>query len=35
VAAFLKDVERFEGKNVVLVLSGSKISLDILRRILE
>lgn len=34
VAAFLKDMERFEGKNVVLVLSGSKISLDSLKQVL-
>lgn len=34
VAAFLKDTKRFEGKNVVLVLSGSKISLDTLKRVL-
>ncbi len=34
VASFLKEIERFEGKNVVLVLSGSKISLASLRQVL-
>jgi threonine dehydratase len=34
VAAFLKNIERFEGKSVVLVLSGCKISLDSLRQVL-
>ncbi len=34
VAAFLKQPDRFQGKNVVLILSGSKISLDTLRHIL-
>ena len=34
VASYLKDVERFEGKNVVLILSGSKISLDSLKQVL-
>jgi threonine dehydratase len=35
VAAFIKQIARFEGKNVVLVLSGSKISLEILKKILS
>lgn len=34
VASFLKEIERFKGKNVVLVLSGSKISLASLRQVL-
>jgi len=34
VAAFIKQKNRFEGKNVVLILSGSKISLNTLRHIL-
>jgi threonine dehydratase len=34
VAAFIKQKTRFQGKNVVLILSGSKISLDTLRQIL-
>jgi threonine dehydratase len=34
VAAFIKQKKRFEGKNVVLILSGSKISLDTLKHIL-
>jgi threonine dehydratase len=34
VAAFIKQIDRFKGKNVVLILSGSKISLDTLRQIL-
>jgi len=34
VAAFIKQKDRFSGKNVVLILSGSKISLDTLRQIL-
>ena len=34
VAAFIKQIDRFKGKNVVLILSGSKISLDTLRHIL-
>lgn len=34
VAAFLKDKKRFEGKTVVLILSGSKISLETLKKIL-
>jgi len=33
VASFIKTRERFENKNVVLILSGSKISLDKLREI--
>jgi threonine dehydratase len=33
-AAFIKQIDRFEGKNVVLILSGSKISLETLRHIL-
>jgi threonine dehydratase len=32
VASFIRAQERFEGKQVVLVLSGCKISLDTLRR---
>ncbi|UCE42856.1 MAG: threonine/serine dehydratase [Candidatus Aminicenantes bacterium] len=34
VAAFIKQIDRFKGKNVVLILSGSKISLDTLKEIL-
>lgn len=34
VAAFLKHKERFQGKNVVLILSGAKISLNTLKGIL-
>ena len=34
VAALLRDVERFAGKKVVLVLSGARISLDVLRELL-
>jgi threonine dehydratase len=34
VASFLKTKERFENKNVVLILSGSKMSLDKLKEIL-
>jgi len=34
VAAFIKQKNRFQGKNVVLILSGSKISLDTLKEIL-
>jgi len=34
VASFIKARERFENKNVVLVLSGCKISLDTLRQVL-
>jgi threonine dehydratase len=34
VAAFIKQKNRFEGKNVVLILSGSKISPDTLKHIL-
>ena len=34
VAAFLKRMSRFRGKNVVLILSGSKISLETLKDIL-
>jgi threonine dehydratase len=34
VAAFIKQIDRFKGKNVVLMLSGSKISVDTLRQIL-
>lgn len=34
VAAFIHQIHRFKGKNVVLVLSGSKISLETLRKIL-
>jgi threonine dehydratase len=34
VAAFVKQIDRFKGKNVALILSGSKISLDTLRQIL-
>lgn len=34
VAAFIKHADRFEGKNVVLILSGSKINLETLKKIL-
>lgn len=34
VAAFIKQKKRFQGKNVVLILSGSKISIDTLKEIL-
>ena len=34
VAAFIKQKNRFQGKNVVLILSGSKISLESLKKIL-
>jgi threonine dehydratase len=34
VAAFIKQKDRFQGKNIVLVLSGSKISLETLKQIL-
>ncbi len=34
VAAFIQQINRFQGKNVVLVLSGSKISLETLKKIL-
>ena len=34
VAAFLKDKERFQNKTVVLVITGNKISLETLRKIL-
>jgi len=33
VAAFIKQKKRFQGKNVVLILSGSKISLETLKKI--
>jgi threonine dehydratase len=35
VASFLKTKKRFKGKNVVLIISGSKISLDTLREVLS
>ncbi len=35
VAAYLKEPTRFKGKNVVLILSGCRISLDRLRKILK
>jgi threonine dehydratase len=35
VASFIKARERFEGKEVVLVLSGCKIGLDTLRQVLD
>lgn len=35
VAAYLKEAPRFKGKNVVLILSGCRISLDRLRKILK
>ncbi len=34
VAAFIQQLDRFQGRNVVLVLSGSKISLETLKKIL-
>jgi len=34
VAAFIQQKDRFQGKNVVLVLSGSKISLETLKKVL-
>jgi len=34
VAAFIQQINRFHGKNVVLVLSGSKISLETLKKVL-
>jgi threonine dehydratase len=34
VAAFIKQKKRFQGKNIVLILSGSKISIDTLKEIL-
>lgn len=34
VASFVKAIERFENKNVVLIISGAKISLDQLKEIL-
>jgi threonine dehydratase len=34
VASFIKEIERFQNKNVVLILSGLRISLDKLREIL-
>lgn len=34
VAAYIKEMDRFKGKNVVLILSGSKISLESLKQIL-
>jgi threonine dehydratase len=34
VAAFIRQINRFQGKNVVLVLSGSKISLETLKKVL-
>jgi len=34
VAAFLKDKRRFQGKTVVLILSGNKISMETLKKIL-
>jgi len=35
VASFIKEIERFQNKNVVLILSGLRISLDKLREILS
>ena len=35
VAAFLQQEKRWKGKNVVLVLSGSKLSLNALREVLK
>ncbi|MQY56751.1 pyridoxal-phosphate dependent enzyme, partial [bacterium] len=35
VASFMKAKESFKGKNVVLVISGAKISMDILKEILS
>ena len=34
VASFLKTADRYEGKTVVLILSGAKISLETLRQVL-
>jgi threonine dehydratase len=34
VAAFIRQINRFQGKNIVLVLSGSKISLETLKKVL-
>jgi threonine dehydratase len=34
IAAFMKDQKRFAGKNVVLIISGKKISLELLKEIL-
>ena len=34
VSSFLKNKSKFEGKNVVLVISGAKISLEKLKEIL-
>lgn len=34
VAAYLKELERFRGRNIVLVISGCRISLDTLRKVL-
>ncbi|WP_203226263.1 hypothetical protein [Thermococcus sp. 2319x1] len=34
VAAYLKELERFRGRNIVLVISGSRIGLGALRKIL-
>ena len=34
VAAYLKELERFKGRNIVLVISGCRISLDTLRKVL-
>ncbi len=35
VASFLKAKERFKGKNVVLIISGSKLTLDTLREVIS
>ncbi|MGD2245892.1 MAG: threonine/serine dehydratase [Candidatus Aminicenantes bacterium] len=35
VASFLKSKERFKGKNVVLIISGSKLTLDTLREVIS
>ena len=35
VASFLKTAERWQGKTVVLLLSGSRISLDVLAEVLS
>ncbi|MFB0564985.1 MAG: threonine/serine dehydratase [Candidatus Aminicenantaceae bacterium] len=35
VASYLKEKERFKGKNVVLIISGSKIGLDTLKEVLS
>jgi threonine dehydratase len=35
VASFLKEKDRFKGKNIVLVISGSKLTLDTLREIVS